>query len=328
MTKKIFPFATGNSPFNSFKLVLISEGYLASESSKFASDCQEFTFRLVQTSPFNMSRSNARWLSIYTIFTASNNSGPSIDAPAGTGRTAFESSVNTHLGTLTVNIVKFKAFVNVERLSVKGEAIPLSEFCAEGIPTYGNTGTLIVLLLPSGSSGTLGGELEYNPGLNDYHFVATSCDGEWQQVIFRGIAKCLGLGDEFELPGNDFLEPPLAARKYVPFFNLEYFSVPPITNDASIKWRSLLGATQRKAQPIVHAKTSNIATPDNTYNSFPMTPERIEYWEGGGGFRTHIYRTAKDCLMRRRIGDQNLPVRSQHVAFCIACRKFLEGIIS
>ena len=67
--------------------------------------------------------------------------------------------------------------------------------------------------------------------------------------------------------------------------------------------------------------------PDNTIDAVPMTPSTIEYWEGGGGYRTKVYRSAHDCLMRRRIGESRLPVSAGRVAFCKVCTQHLRNLL-
>jgi len=327
MIKKVFPGGVGNTPFDSFKIFMISEGYTADQKANFTADCLEFVELLHATTPFNLTRIRPYWLSVYSVFTPSNNNGPAIDTSASTDRTAFESSFTSSSGLLSVNQIKVNDYINAQNLHVQNTDIPLSNFCTKGDLTYGSTGSLIVLILPSISGHPQGGEFENTPGENDYYFIAVSKDGLWHQAILRSIARCLGLGDEFELDGASNLAPDNQTRKELAYFNTQYFDPAPshpIT--AKFKWYFLFSANQRSLPPIVHAK-ADPNTIDTTLDDPPATPVGIEFWEGGGRFRTKVWRSAHDCLMRRRIGDSNLPMRQRMVPFCPACKHYLTQII-
>jgi hypothetical protein len=326
MLKKIFPSLVGNSAARSFKLILLAEGYTAGQSAQFAADCLSFTEQLLATPPFNLTRINPNWITVYSLFSVSANAGPA-SGTATAGRTAYESAIDPGTGALTVNPAKVNAMVAAEQIDVNGTATPLADFCAKGAPSYGSSGVLIAVLLPSVVTPAQGAEMEYAPAPDDYHFVATTQNGRWPQLIFRAMGRCLGLGDEYELDGPDQLAPP-DTMQYAPPFNLELYRSPPVLNDASAKWTWLMAATRRQGPADVHAKMGLPATADYSVNAVPETPVTIEYWEGGAGYRTQIYRTAKDCLMRRRIGDSRLPVRGDPVPFCLSCRKFIEHVIT
>jgi hypothetical protein len=114
MLRKIFPYYAESSFFNSFSIVLISEGYLESEKGIFTVDCLEFVDRLMKTAPFNLTHINNNWLSVYTSFTPSANSGTSINSSVVPGRTAFDSSVNTGSGLISVDQQKLNNYINAE----------------------------------------------------------------------------------------------------------------------------------------------------------------------------------------------------------------------
>jgi hypothetical protein len=45
MLRKLFPGDFSNSPYDSFKLVLVAEGYLANETARFIGDCVDLIER-------------------------------------------------------------------------------------------------------------------------------------------------------------------------------------------------------------------------------------------------------------------------------------------
>lgn len=119
MLKKVFPFDAENTFDNSFKIIFISEGCLATERVKFISSCIDFTGKLIETPPFNLTRINSNWLSVYTSFTPSNNSGPSVNSTPASGRTVFESKVDTYTGLLAINQSKLNSYLDAETTFTK-----------------------------------------------------------------------------------------------------------------------------------------------------------------------------------------------------------------
>jgi hypothetical protein len=315
----------GPPPGHAFNVVLLAEGYLAAEGSAFHAACLDFVDRLLLVPPFNLTRINPGWLNVYKRFLPSGSAGPSA-GPAAAGRTVFESSLDAATGRLTASAARVVAVIDAETIEYAGSILPLNQFV--GVSSRAAAGmTLLVLLLPPHASPG-GGELEYLPGAAEYYFVATTQNGEWHQVIMRAMAGMLGLGDEFELAGPEFLAPATGVDRAALYPNVVPRVSPPLLNKDVARWRPLIGPARQNSPATVHPRTAPAGTPDNTLSAVPATPSEIEFWEGGAGFRTRVYRSAPDCLMRRRIGDGNLPVRQRRVPFCRVCRKFLEGFLS
>jgi hypothetical protein len=326
MLQKIFPGGVGNSPRHCFKVVFLSEGYLLQEQHLFTGACIEFVERMLGIPPFNLTRINPHWLSVYRLFVPSANAGPA-SGSSSPGRTAFESAIDPATGVLSVNAARVVAEVTAAQLRVGTAQVPLSELILPGSAVGYTTGTLLVVLLPRVLTPAAGADAEHMPADGEYHFVATTRNGEWHQVVVRGMAAVLGLGDEFELSGTDHLAPADASIATKLPYNLEYFPTPPPTNGSALRWRSLFTPAQLSQPPMVHGKTGAPAAPDVTLPAFPLSPDGAELWEGGGGYRTQVYRTARDCLMRRRCGDPILALRQAPVGFCPACRRFLHYVI-
>jgi hypothetical protein len=74
------------------------------------------------------------WLSIYAGFTPSGQSGPAINTPAGANHTAFESSLITATGVLSLNQAKINAWVAGETLLADSVGLPLDQFVTIGAP--------------------------------------------------------------------------------------------------------------------------------------------------------------------------------------------------
>jgi len=326
MLRKLFPALVGNTPDGSFKLVFVSEGFTASQQQAFSTACVQFTQRLLRTTPFNLTVINPGWISIYTLFKPSEQSGPVVGVPVA-GRTAFESAVDPTTFALSLNVDRVNTVLSSEKLRFQGEELPLTRFLAVGRTNFGATGTLIVFLIPSTAPIPLGAEVEHISADPDFHFVSTTLDGEWHQVVLRALGSLFGLGDEFEQAGDDFQSPRSAIQQQSWYFNLEFAENPPLTNDGFPKWRSLFRPAALSQPAIVHSKVGGATMPDLTLEHTAHTAEEAQFWEGGGGYRSKVYRTAADCLMRRRVGDLALPVRSREVPFCLACRAVLQTFV-
>jgi hypothetical protein len=325
---RIFPYLGNADTTNSFKLIFVSEGYLADEATKFYGDCLAFADNLIQMAPFNLSRITSCWLSIYTAFTPSGSSGPSIDTPATIDRTAFESTYMSATGALTFNQTKVNAFLDSLQFTDSFGTESFNAVVAKGEPVSAPAVSLVIILLPPLSGHPDGAEAENNPTDNDYYFVATTTDKLWHQVVIRGICQNIGLGDEFELDGATQLAPvvdPSVGSMLLPF-NLFYSTTTPGTAQDCLQWLPLFSSTQRSGPITTHPKSGTPANPDYTLEDPPLFHPVIEYWEGGGGYWTQIYRSAQDCLMRRKIGFPQLPLREQPLSFCPACYHYLKNI--
>lgn len=182
---------------------------------------------------------------------------------------------------------------------------------------------LLVLLLPPQGNGGFENEFD-GTGEEEFYFIATSCDGNWEQVIIRSACKLAGLSNEFELDGPAFEKPPNGYGEIIDNLspNLMYsdttFSSIPA---ADTKWAFLdnkIGFDFPIRRAPGHPQQADWSIPKHNF-----IPKNIELWEGGGGYRTHIYRSAHDCLMRRQIGNKNLPVRDSVVPLCPVCSAYM-----
>jgi len=324
MFKKIFPFGAGLPPDSSFKIFIVSEGYVAGKRADFYNACNLFINNFFNAYPFSGIDRSLTSISIYAHFEASANAGPSMNAPAAPGRTLFDTSMNSGAELLSLNKTKINDKLNSLSLKYDGADIQASTLLSTKGPVSGGAGALTVILLPPTAGN--GGEYEHEPQAGDYYFVATTQNNRWYQVIIRGVAKAIGLGDEFDLPGNNFLEPVgeniiLFAHGYP---NLVYFdSVPLMPPSNNFKWKNKLSVVQQLAPLEIVRHPGNAATIDRTLDTSFTSPDLIKLYEGGGGYRTKVYRSSRDCILRRKIGDISLPLRKQEIQLCPICSEFI-----
>lgn len=335
--KRIYP-RNYVSPWNTFNLLLLAEGFIASQENAFVIACNDLIKNLLSTTPFNVTRYKPAWINIYRHFIPSNVAGPTIDAPARD--TVFLSTYNSSTQELTIDSARVANVI--DNVSIAGED---GEYGISGFniwkriqERYGPTGAAVVVLLPSSVDGiSVSGEMEY-PGrfppivTPNVNFAATTIDDRWYQIVIRVIARVLNLGDEFELSGANYREPDtyevLRLNKYP---NIVYLEEPfPGPPPHSFKWYEMLTEKQRsKELTVVPHQSPDI--PDYTIYKSHIINSDIQLIEGGGGYRKKIYRSSKDCLMRRQIGGtfrDKLPLKKATIPLCTVCRSYISQILT
>lgn len=320
----------------SHQLIFIAEGYVASDENLFYKDVYEILENLVNTFPFNILKGNGnnQMFSTYVSFTPSNQSGYANSQIAAEGRTVFETYfVNNQLN---VNYTKINTYIdeleftNSDQLvyEVSSGVKKDGGNIREGIQSNA-TQCLVFIILPRANRPDV--ELEiYNA--NTYYSILTTADDFAEQIVLRAVSKMFSLGDEFDLPGSENLKPTESqADTILHYYNNLYYAPdinvgPNPSSDELFFWRSFFDKNYN--YPVVINKNLTPTVVNRNLPVASVTYKDIELWEGAGGYRTDVYRSAEDCLMRRRIGDSTLPVKNQRVAFCPVCREFLLGLFS
>ncbi len=67
MLRRLFPGGFSNSPYDSFKLVLVAEGYLANETARFIGDCVDLVEALFSTAPVGLPLAHPGWLGVVPV---------------------------------------------------------------------------------------------------------------------------------------------------------------------------------------------------------------------------------------------------------------------
>lgn len=326
--KKLYPRNGDESYLTTTSLVFIAEGYTVAQETQFYQDVDQAFQRILDYhSLINLRRDNNS-LSVYTLFIPSAQSGIASNATEAINRTPFESYLSNGLH-LNYNKIRdvlddayFASYSN-EQNKLSTRLVLMNSDELESL-----TKALPVFIFPNITSQV--GEFE-NLIANQYYYVATTLDNFYEQAILRAVFRLWGLGDEFELDGNGFLEPDDEVGTTINFLfpNLFYTAnlnlISPSTPD--FKWRNLFTSFD-STTITTHPHPGSVNTPDRTLPSIPFSYRKIELWEGGGGFRKKIYRVAQDCLLRRRIGDPTLPVKEKKIALCPVCEFSINKEIS
>lgn len=325
--KKIYPRNGAASYMSTTTLVLIAEGYTAAQESQFHKDVDQAYKKVIDYCSLINLKLHNNSISLYTLFIPSLNSGIATSAAGAVNRTVFESYITS--GKLYLNYNKVKAVLEdsyfnklgTEDSNLKNKMLFFNE-------EHNNALNLAIPIFIFPKIASQVGELE-NQTENQYYFVATTLENFYEQVILRALFKILGLGDEFDLSGTEYLEPneEIGVTIDAMYPNLLYSTdaanIKP--TDENFKWNVLFTSFNTSSVP-VHPHPGAANTPDRTFPSIPFSYKTIELWEGGGGYRKKIYRAAHDCLLRRKIGDTTLPVKTKRVALCPICELSLNKL--
>lgn len=331
-------FPTLRQPYLSFdqtfNLLLIAEGF--QEERAFIQACQRLTTALARTTPFN-NAGKFPWLTVFRHFEASSQPGPALGTQPG--NTLLGSTYDAASRTLTVDPLRVTALL--QRLTIEG--LPATNYFPLGREFYGQTGSAVIVLTPSAVNGTaVSADMQYPASPLLYNrvvpqgqvaFTATTTDGDyWHQVVVRALGRLLGLWDEFELPGTDYQVP---TEEQATMFslapNLVYSLQPPAPPlNAEFKWYTVMSEGER-ANPTVIAHPLPAANPNYDLPDSAISSSKIQLVEGGGGFRSQVYRSASDCLMRHPIGMANagsLSLKDREHPFCPVCTRYLQDVLS
>lgn len=318
------------------RLIFIAEGYTASDEAVFYKDVYEILEKLGTRFPFSLLKGNGnnKMFSAFMSFTPSSQSGYASSQSQAVGRTVFETYVFDN--QLYINFDKVNSYIddliytdgdNELNYINGGVNKGLSEI-TNGISIVGSH-TLIFIVLPKAYRSDL--ELEITDS-NTYYSIVTSADNNVEQVVLRSVAKILSLGDEFDLPGNEQLTPTeIQGDAILLLFRNLYYSPninigPNPNTDELFPWRNFFDKNYDYPVPV-----NNTLNPNVINRNLPaerVTYTEIELWEGAGRFRKDVYRSAEDCLMRRRIGDTSIPVKNHKVSFCPLCRELLSVLFT
>lgn len=322
---KLYP-QNGEATYRySLSLIFIAEGYTASQKNQFFKDVSIAYDKLLAYDCLSNLKFRNNFFGVYSLFIPSSQTGIAPNKATAAGRSPFESYLDSsglHLNYSKVETVLESSFFNdnndgsevSKRLIVNDQGVTKSLFPALPVFIFPNIATQI-------------GEIE-NLISNQYYFLATTLDNYYEQIVARSLLKLIGLGDEFELPGTDKRQPvDDTTGKMVDYVcpNLLYTTNPSgITLNSSVfKWKIFFSESSSLSIGI-HPHPAAIDTPDRTLPSIPLSYGGIALWEGGGGYRKNIYRSAYDCLLRRRVGDSTLPVKAKRVGLCPICSTYLK----
>lgn len=295
---RLFP-SVYTSPYASANLLFLAEGFAESTRLEFDAACRSAYDAILQTTPFNLTDTLPGWLNVFSYWVTNDD-----------GATPY-SAVVADTG-VTVDTDALSAVLDDLKLVDESGGYELS---ARDLSLGA-----VVMLLPDGP------EVEADitdPTSGALLCTAVSADGDWTRVVLRVLGRALGLGDEFELSdeeGSHLAPTPEEADRLEAHPNLSAATAPSGTVTGDFKWYWLLTDSERAGLSIVtHADPS---LPDREAYTYDV-PDDVMLVEGGGGYRTGVFRSAKDCVMRRQIGSADLSPRIDAVDFCKVCTAYL-----
>jgi|SRR5690606_10352328 hypothetical protein len=318
-----------NDPnLSNISLLFIAEGFTAQQEQLFYNNIFDIYDRISSYECFTKLKQDNSKVAFLSLYAPSANSGTSTSATSAIGNTLLESYIDGN--GLHINYEKYEELIENSNIYIESELQPLSSkiiFYDDDFAAITGRFILPIIIFPPTTSPN--GELE-NFQLDQYYFVATTLDNFYEQIIVRSLAKISGLGDEFDLNGQEYEYPDNLTMEAINTSCPNLFSSESVTSmtvdSIYFKWRFFF-PSYATSLVIIHPHPSSGTIADRNLPTIPFSYKSIELWEGGAGYRNKVYRPAIDCLQRRRIGDQTLPVKNSRVSLCPICMRCLEKLI-
>lgn len=261
-TTKIVDHGPASARFN---VVLLSEGYQASEMAQFETDAQDFADFLFATPPFNALDLQCA-INIYRINVTSDDSGA--DDPGGDCGGAGTTADTYFDGT-------FCGFGGIRRALTIDGGIATTVLNAQ-VPEWDQA----LVIVNSGVWGGTGGQIG-----------VTSKSGGWENIAIHEFGhSAFGLADEYEYwQGCASGE---TDRNSHPATEPAEVNVTINSNRATIKWGDLIAA----ATPMPTTTNANCAMCDPQAN--PVAANTVGAFEGAHYFHCGAFRPVFSCMMR------------------------------
>ncbi len=306
---------------SALSVLLVAEGYTAADEPAFAALCRQLVDALLDTPPFGLLRFHQGRLGVWRLFRASNQAGPAWGTVPGD--TLLRSAYDHDSGTLELDETLLENLLEGTAIpGLDGTSRAAIGLCYPRWPPP-RPGVVVVLVPQTAAGHPVTAELDAGPdgAAVGPSYVATTVDAGWERVVVRALARAYGLADEFSLadPAHAAPEPwAVIAASVAP--NLVAIPASPPTGrpSADLKWYTELSPLAR-LQPVV---VVGYGQPE------PAPAEQLQLFEGGGGYRSQIYRSAPDCMMRRMIGGGAISPRYDFIDFCTVCKRFLMRSIA
>jgi len=295
-------------------IVLLGDGF--ESQSDFLDLCNEFKRKFLKYSPFSILNNIEDVINIYSVLWTQSD---------------FEKFSNSEMPNsileLEINNANNSVDFNKKRLLeiIKTFSTNKNLFNEEYNKLFNaqiisklNPNTLVAVLVPNNEYEENLIELEGFLEDDRFYFVLTSVNQFWEQIIIRAFCKLLGLANEYTFDTSEYFEPKdinsiLMIDLEIP--NLLYYDNLSVAQVDLKKWNHLISSDSS-------IKNDGIKTSDSR---FQYSSEKIELWEGGGGYETKVYRSSQDCLMRRQIGNQDRPVKKTKVPLCLICETYIRN---
>lgn len=325
--KKIIPsiLPSSNRVSSNINLIFISEGFLIEDEKYFWNLLNYFSQKLNTTFPFSIASQNSNFINVYGCFLSSKIKGANLQGDFINNSNLLDSYYNSTSLRLMVDESKLIDLAKKIVINNNGNEINFKKVLSENYvqTEYSN---LFIILIPENDITELDGELE-SINNSQVNYIAFTTKGRWEQFVFKSIGKMLGLADEFELSDENSLEPDRHEKELISFHSPNLFCFEENESEnfsSSLKWKSFTSVFNNPPH-VINVKDYNFPNESLPNNNFSNS--KILFTEGGGGYRKGVFRSSKDCLMRRRFNSKTLPIRESKIPFCFICEDYLKNII-
>lgn len=269
--------------------------------------CKGIWGKILKTSPFNLLFLTSNFLSINAIFCIPEENDPVYDL--------LDASSEKKINLMNIE----KLWKNVLDCYEKREHFTLG-YDMSSFPKN----SIIFLVLPKIEDNIEIKLVEISNLSKQLIINIFSFKDYFEQLILRTLLKKNSLGDEFEFNEIDYLEPMEESIFWINYYHYNlncYINEPFYIGHSDNKWKSL--PVNNNALLFINKYPGHPEEADNHTHLF-FYDQEFSIWEGGGGYRTKIYRSSYDCLLRRKIGDKNLMLGREKVPLCPACEAYIR----
>lgn len=315
---KIFPAFNSSNGANKFNVIVFPEGFRQEDKKIFNNKCRQFIKNLDFFFPLNSVFKCESNINIYTYFIPSEQYGILHQSDNMKSNTFLNSYIDIETKEIHIDPDRLLTELNIINSSYSD--------------LFERLNTLIVILTPP--------LIEPSNCIEEKQFditflgnqrptiVSVSSDG-WEYPVVRTLGSIIGLGDEFGHNSHndeDLLH--FGEGIWIDYYypNLLYLESPKQElNVEKIKWKPLMS----KNNDIFEIYEPEIITNQSLHKVlYKYSAEKIGLWEGGGGHQTNVFRSAHDCIMRRKIGDPRYPIRDRGISFCPVCEYVIRNSIN
>ncbi|MDL1978671.1 MAG: M64 family metallo-endopeptidase [Deltaproteobacteria bacterium] len=245
-----------------YNLVLIAEGYQATEQNLFSTNAQAFVDFFFATPPFS---TNYSAFNVWLIDVASDDSGA--DDPTACGGTGVE--VDTYLDA------SFCGDGVIRRLLVANDATAIDVLNAQ-VPEWDQGLIIVNSNIYGGSGGSIG---------------VTSVSGTWQNIAIHEFGHAaFGLADEYESWAGCGID---TDRDHHPAVEPAQPNVTIETDRTLVKWGHLILGTT----PVPTTQNADCTQCDPQGNPYPEQAV-VGLYEGAHYYHCDCFRPAFNCMMR------------------------------
>lgn len=306
-TKKIFPHISSSDEGNALvNVILVSEGY--EQKKEFLNICHTLINKFKRLPPFNLLIKDGSFIEFHCVYAPNNTN----SAANENNYILFDTSVSSD-NNINFDYQKFIEFSkDIKFKKNEKETIALKDILTfkHTLESY----LLVIVLFKFPHT-----HLSTNHIFNDPSISLTlTTSTHFEQYIFKQIGLLLGLGDE------SYHDDSKLQNKYS--LNTIKENIPNLITYEDYNNPSL-NLHWIESIPLTSSKFSYFRIAEDNEDLPNYFNDAIEFWEGGGGRATNVFRPSNVCIMNGISQVKSSESKGQKVNFCLICENYLRKVI-